>query len=136
YLERAQFSPHPDNYVSKQNVMQAVEDLQYNLSVSCVGMATVMTPLMYAELDFVVKRILGHPEVRKHIVPAGGSWWKVVEKLAAAQGRRTRASVLHNKARLGSSLLRAVADYTPSAFEQESVFSGFISDVDAFITTQ
>lgn len=136
FLERAQVSPHPDSYVSKQNVMQAVEDVQYNLSTSCVGMATVMTPLMYAELDFVVKRILGHEEVRKHIVPSGGSWWKVVEKLAAVQGRRTRASVLHNKARLGYSLLRQVAEYTPSRFEQDDVFSAFISDVDAFITTQ
>ncbi len=136
YLERAQSSPNPGGYVSKQNVMQAVEDLQYNVSTSCVGMATVMTPLMYAELDFVVERILGHPEVRRHLVPAGGSWWKVVEKLAAAQGRRTRASVLHNKARLGYSLLRKVAEYTPSQFEQDSVFSAFISDVDAFITTQ
>jgi hypothetical protein len=136
FLERAQSSPNPATYVSRQNVMQAVEDLQYNLSTACVGMATVMTPLMYAELDFVVKRILGHQEVRKHLVPAGGSWWKVVERLAAAQGNRTRASILHNKARLGYSLIRAIAEYTPSRFEQDDVFSAFISDVDAFITTQ
>lgn len=136
YLERAQSSPHPDNYVSRQNVMQAVEDLQYNLSVTCVGMSTVMTPLMYAELDFVVNRILGHTEVRKHLVPSGGSWWKVVEKLQAGQGRRTRASVLHNKARLGYSLIRAISEYTPSRFEQDAPFAEFISNVDAFITTQ
>lgn len=136
YLERAQASPHPDNYVSRQNVMQAVEDLQYNLSITCVGMATVMTPLMYAELDFVVNRILGHPEVRKHLVPSGGSWWKVVEKLQAGQGRRARASVLHNKARLGYSLVRAIADYTPSRFEEDTPFAEFISNIDAFITTQ
>ncbi|SEA04147.1 MULTISPECIES: hypothetical protein [unclassified Mycobacterium] len=136
YLERAQASPNPDNYVSRQNVMQAVEDLQYNLSVTCVGMATVMTPLMYAELDFVVNRILGHEEVRKHLVPSGGSWWKVVEKLQAGQGRRGRASVLHNKARLGYSLLREIAEYTPSRFEEDGPFSAFISNIDAFITTQ
>ncbi len=136
YLERAQVSPHPDNYVSRQNVMQAVEDTQYNLSSTCVGMATVMTPLMYAELDFVVKRILGHPEVRKHLVPSGGSWWQVVEKLQVGQGRRARASVLHNKARLGYALLRAIAEYTPSRFEENDVFAEFISNVDAFITTQ
>lgn len=136
YLERAQSSPHPDNYVSRQNVMQAVEDLQYNLSVTCVGMATVMTPLMYSELDFVVNRILGHEEVRKHLVPSGGSWWKVVEKLQAGQGRRARASVLHNKARLGYALIRAIADYSPSRFEEDAPFAEFISNVDAFITTQ
>lgn len=136
YLERAQSSPHPDNYVSRQNVMQAVEDLQYNLSITCVGMSTVMTPLMYAELDFVVNRILGHEEVRKHLVPSGGSWWKVVEKLQAGQGRRARASVLHNKARLGYSLVRSIAEYTPSRFEEDGPFAEFISNVDAFITTQ
>ena len=136
YLERAQSSPHPDNYVSRQNVMQAVEDLQYNLSTTCVGMATVMTPLMYSELDFVVKRILGHSEVRKHLVPSGGSWWKVVEKLQAGQGRRARASVVHNKARIGYSLIRSIAEYTPSRFEEDEPFAAFISNVDAFITTQ
>lgn len=136
YLERAGASPHPDSYISRQNVMQATEDLQYNLSTACVGMATVITPLMYAELDFVVKNILGHAEVRKHLVPSGGSWWKVVEKLQANQGRRTRASVLHNKARIGYALIREIAEYTPSQFEQDNAFSGFISNVDAFITTQ
>lgn len=136
YLEKAQTSPNPDNFVSRQNVMQSVEDLQYNLSTSCVGMATVMTPLMYAELDFVVTRILGHPEVRKHLIPSGGSWWKVVEKLQAGQGRIGRASVLHNKARVGYALIRDIASYLPSQFEQDGPFSKFISNVDAFITTQ
>lgn len=135
YLERVQSSPHPV-YVSPQNVMQAVEDLQYNLSTSCVGMATVMTPLMYAELDFVINRILGHPEVRKHLVPAGGSWWKVVERLAADRNQRVRASVLYNKARLGYTLIRDIADYSVARFEQEATFNAFISNVEAFITTQ
>ncbi|MCD5344939.1 hypothetical protein [Agromyces sp. S2-1-8] len=136
YLERAQVSPHPDNFVSRQNVMQAVEDLQYNLSTSCVGLATVMTPMMNAELDFVITRILGHEEIRSHLVPAGGSWLKVIEKLAATRGQRARASVLNNKARLGHALLTSIAEYTPSAFEQDEAFSRFISNVDAFITTQ
>ena len=135
YLERVQDSPHP-TYVSPQNVMQAVEDLQYNLSTSCVGMATVMTPLMYAELDFVVNRILSHKEVRKHLVPGGGSWWKVIEKLAADRNQRVRASVHYNKARLGYSLIREIAAYTPARFEQEAPFNSFISTMEAFITTQ
>jgi hypothetical protein len=136
FLEKAQLSPNPANYVSRQNVMQAVEDLQYNLSTNCIGMATVITPLMYAELDFVVTRILGHPEVRKHLVPSGGSWWKVVEKLNAGHAARGRASVLHTKARTGYELIRSIADYSPSLFEQDSTFSGFISNVDSFITVQ
>jgi hypothetical protein len=136
YLEKAQISPNPVNFVSRQNVMQAVEDLQYNLSTTCVGMATVMTPLMYSELDFVITRILDHAEVRKHLVPSGGSWWKVVEKLLVDQGRRARASALNNKARIGYTLIRDIASYVPSQFEQDGPFSEFISNVDAFITTQ
>jgi hypothetical protein len=116
--------------------MQAVEDLQYNLSTTCVGMATVLTPLMYSELDFVITRIFQHAEVRKHLVPSGGSWWKVVEKLLADQGKRVRASALNNKARIGYTLIRDIASYVPSQFEQDGPFSEFISNVDAFITTQ
>lgn len=136
YLERAQVSPHPGSYVSRQNVMRAVEDLQYNLSTSCVGLVTVMAPTMNDELTFVIKRILNHPEIRSHVVPGGGSWLKVIDRLAAARGRRARTSVINTKARLGYSLIRSIADYTPSAFEQDAPFSDFISKVDEFITTQ
>lgn len=136
YLERAQISPNPGNYVSRQNVMRAVEDLQYNLSTSCVGLVTVMAPTMNDELTFVIKRILNHPEIRSHVVPGGGSWLKVIDRLAAARGRRARTSVINTKARLGYSLIRSIADYTPSGFEQDAPFSDFISKVDEFITTQ
>lgn len=136
YIERVATSPHPDSFVSRQNIMQAIEDLQYNLSTTCVGMANVMTPLMYAELDFVVRRILGHEEVRKHLVPSGGSWWTVVEQLAGDRLPGGRASVLHNKARLGFAIIRSVADYSAAAFDANDVFAEFISNVDAFITTQ
>ncbi|RYC03824.1 hypothetical protein [Nocardioides zhouii] len=137
YLERAQISPNPTSYVSRQNVMQAVEDLQYNLSLACTGMATVMTPLIYDELDFVTRRILMHDEVRRQLAPSGGSWWKVVETLVLGMKHvRPRATVLNNKARLGHNILRAVAEYDPATFELDENFARFISDVEAFITTQ
>ncbi len=41
--------------------MQAVEDLQYDLSAHCIGMATVATPMIYAELNFIIRRFLMHP---------------------------------------------------------------------------
>jgi hypothetical protein len=91
---------------------------------------------MNDELTFVIKRILNHPEIRSHVVPGGGSWLKVIDRLAAARGRRARTSVINTKARLGYSLIRSIADYTPSAFEQDGPFSDFISKVDEFITTQ
>jgi hypothetical protein len=137
YLERAQASFNPDGFVSRQNVMQAVEDLQYNLSTHCVGMATVATPLIHAELNFVIRRILMHPEVLQQVVPVGGTWWRVVEKLYVdMKHRRPKATVYYNKAKLGHDIVKAIADYNPSTFESDVEFSAFISTVDAYITTQ
>ncbi len=137
YLERAQASPHPDNFVSRQNVMQAVEDLQYNLSMHCTGMANVITPLIYSELDFVTRRIFNHPVVRRHVAPSGGSWLRVVEEIYADMRRtRPKATVVYNKAKLGHDIIRSIADYNPATFEDDKNFAAFISNVDAFITTQ
>jgi hypothetical protein len=137
YLERAQQSPNPDSYVSRQNVMQAVEDVQYNLSTHCTGMATVITPLVYQELDFVIRRILMHQEVLRQVVPTGGTWWRVVERLCAEHKHaKPNATVLYNKARLGHDIIASISEYNPATFENDDQFSAFISKVDAFITTQ
>jgi hypothetical protein len=137
YLERGQASPNPENFVSRQNVKQAVEDLQYNLSIHCTGMATVITPLIYAELDFVTRRIFNHPVIRRHVAPSGGSWLKVVEEIYTDMRHvRPKASVIYSKAKLGNEILRLVADYNPATFEEPDTFSTFIRKVDAFITTQ
>lgn len=137
YLQRAQASFNPDNFVSRQNVMQSVEDLQYNLSLSCTGMVNVIAPLIDAELNFVLTRIFKHPEVVSQVVPSGGGWQRVVETLSAARKHsRGRATTLYNKARLGEAIIRSVANYTPADFESDAIFSEFISQVDAYITTQ
>lgn len=137
YLQYARESFNADAYVSRQGVMQAVEDLQYNLSTHCTGMATVITPLIDAELQFVGRRILMHPEVRSQVVPAGGSWKRVIEQLVLeARHRSFNATVLYNKAKLGQLIIDAVADYDPADFEADGPFSAFISTVDRFITTQ
>lgn len=137
YLERAQASMDPDSYVSRQNVMQAVEDLQYNLSTHCTGMSTVISPIADAELKFVLDRILNHPEIVQQIVPEGGTWKRVVEKLNTEQRKSPgSAATLYNKAKFGQGIINAIADYTPAAFEDDGIFSAFISMVDAFITTQ
>jgi hypothetical protein len=137
YLERAQDSPNPDSYVSRQKVAQAVEDLQYNLSTHCTGMANVITPLIYAEANFVIKKIFQHPDVVKQVAPIGGTWWRVVERLLSEMsGSRPRATVLYNKAKYGYDIIRSIAEYNPATFENDADFSAFISSVDAFITTQ
>jgi hypothetical protein len=137
YLERAQASFNPDSYVSRQNVMQAVEDLQYNLSTHCTGMANVITPMIYSELNFIIQRVFMHPEILRQVVPAGGTWWRVVETLyMGLKHARPKSTVIYNKAKLGHDILRSIADYNPAQFEDDAAFSAFISNVDAFITTQ
>src|SRR5882757_3376874 len=49
---------------------------------------------------------------------------------------RPKATVLYNKAKLGHDIIRSIADYNPATFEDDANFSAFISNVDAFITTQ
>ncbi|WP_339071570.1 hypothetical protein [Chitinophaga sp. 180180018-3] len=137
YIQKAQESPNPDSYVSRQTVMQAVEDLQYNLSTHCAGMANVISPIIYDGLYFVIKRILSHPEIVKQLVPAGGNWWKVVELLyEGMKHQRPKTTILYNKAKLGYAILNSIADYNPATFEDDTRYSTFISNVDAFIISQ
>ncbi|HVI43982.1 MAG TPA: hypothetical protein VM802_03915 [Chitinophaga sp.] len=137
YIQKAQESPNPDSYVSRQTVMQSVEDLQYNLSTHCSGMANVISPIIYDELYFVIKRILSHPEIVKQLVPAGGNWWKVVEMLyEGMKHQRPKTTILYNKAKLGYAILSSIADYNPATFEDDTRYSTFISNVDAFIISQ
>ena len=137
YIERAQISPNPTSYVSRQSVQQAVEDLQYNLSTHCTGMANIIGPLIYAELDFVIKQILMNDQIVQQVDPQGKTWWRVVETLfVGMHNTRPRSTVLYNKAKLGNTILRLVSDYDPATFEQDGPFGNFISSIDAFITTQ
>lgn len=136
YIERSQ-SSFNSGAISKGKVMQAVEDLQYNLSTHCTGMANVIAPLIHAELDFVIRRIFMHPEVLKRLVPQGGTWWRVVEILyMGLKNTRPKSTVIYNKAKQGNKIIRAIAEYNPSNFEDDAEFNSFISEVDAFITTQ
>ncbi|MEG3165133.1 hypothetical protein U1701_11060 [Sphingomonas sp. PB2P19] len=142
YLDRAQESYNPDSFVSKQNVMQAVEDLQYNLSTYCIGWPQVVAPVVDAEINFVLTRFMRNPAVARQILPAGGSWKRIVDKLNAerpkdAKKRAPRAAaLLYAKARQGMAIIEAVADYDPAAFEDDRSFSAFISLVDGYITTE
>jgi len=49
---------------------------------------------------------------------------------------RPKSTVLYNKAKLGYEIIKSIAEYNPVTFEDDEVFSDFISKVDAFITTQ
>ena len=137
YLERAQASPNPDSYVSKQNVMQAVEDLQYNLSTNCTGMANVITPLIYAELDFSSS---GSSCTRRSC-----STWCPSGAPGGRSSRARRRGMKHARPKATRPLQQGALGYDdhpvdrrlqPGDVRGRRGFSAFISNVDAFITTQ
>jgi|GEM_PF-1336442 len=137
YIRDVQDSPNPDIYVSRQPIMQAVEDLQYNLSTHCTGMANVISPIIHKELKFIREKIFSHPEVLKQLVPAGGSWWKVVELLFTEMKRsKPETRRLSNKAKFGNAIIMSIAAYDPGTFEDNAAFSRFMSNIDALILTQ
>ncbi len=137
YLEREQESLKED-YVPRQNVIQAVEDLQYNLSTHCTGMANVISPLINAELDFVMSKIFNHPEILRQVSPARGTWWRVVETLyMEMKNYRPKTTVFINKAKLGNMIINSIADYkNAEQFGLDTTFNPFVGNVDAFITSQ
>lgn len=134
YLDKAQLSENPEYFVSRQNIMQAIEDLQYNLSSFCTTMAKIAGPVINAELDFVMKEILQNPEITLRLAPDGSnSVWKVVEHELSAmrQGWAPNVKALYDKARYGDAIIRAIANYSPNQFDQ--TFSDFVGLVEAFI---
>lgn len=139
YLERAQEAFNPASFVSKQNVMQAIEDLQYNLSTHCVGWPQVMAPAIDAELNYVLTRFIGNEMIAQQVIPTGGSWKRVIDKLNSERPKKKpvpAAALLYAKAWQGMEILDKIAEYTPAAYENEREFSAFIGLVDAYITTE
>ncbi len=137
YLERAQSSKNPENLLLRQHIMQAVANLQRNLSVNCSGMVAVISAALDAELQFVIRRILKHDDILRQVVPEGGTWKRVVDKLNDERGKQAGpATTLCDKATEGKSIIEMISGYTPAAFEDDETFSAFISKVVAYISAQ
>ncbi len=133
YISKVERSNNPELFISKQNIFQAIEDLQYNLSNYCTGMAKVATPIMNKELDFVVERFLMHEDIRKQLAPNGnGSFWKVIENVQRGKGMMN-TSLLRNKAVFTHKIISAIANYTPLAFDDDKITGEFVSTVEALI---
>ncbi|MBS0125001.1 hypothetical protein [Thetidibacter halocola] len=124
-----------DNYssISASKVYQAIEDLQYNLSAYCTGLPKIAAPTMYAELDFVIRRILDSDDVKQQLGRRGSqSFWKVIEQVRGMQD----FTPLRNKGMYGHKILSTVARATPALVEDQSAFEDFIASVEAFILAE
>jgi hypothetical protein len=124
-----------DNYrsISSSKVYQAIEDLQYNLSAYCTGLPKIAAPSMYAELDFVIQRILNSDDVKQQLGRRGApSFWKVVEQVRGMQD----FTPLRNKGIFGHKIISTIARATPSFLEDQPAFEEFIANVEAFIVAE
>jgi hypothetical protein len=135
YLQKVEKSENPQFFVSRQNIAQAIEDLQYNLSTYCTGMTKVLAPVANRELDFVMKRILQNDEIIRQIAPRNSSSvWKVIERILQEwKGKSVNVVALRNKAVYGHMILQAIANYSAAMIDDDAEFSRFINTVEAFI---
>lgn len=135
YLQKIEKSENPQFFVSRQNIAQAIEDLQYNLSTYCTGMVKVLAPLANRELDFVMKRFLQNDEIIRQLAPRSStSVWKVIERILQEwRGKSVNVVALRNKAIYGHMILQAVANYSPALIDNDTEFSRFVNTVEAFI---
>lgn len=124
-----------DNYrsISPSKVYQAMEDLQYNLSAYCTGLPKIASPAMYAEMDFIIQRILDSEDVKQQLGRRGSpSFWKVVEQVRGMQD----FTPLRNKGIFGHKIISTIARATPDFVEDQSAFEEFIANVEAFIVAE
>lgn len=117
---------------SRQRVYQAIEDLQYSISAACSGMAKVAAPVMYREMDFVIRRLLGSEDFTTQLSKEGpASFMKVIENVRGVRG----LNPLRNKGMIGHQILSTIAAADPSLVEDSKRFDTFIGAVEAYIVT-
>lgn len=124
-----------DNYrsISPSKVYQAMEDLQYNLSAYCTGLPKIAAPSMYAEMDFIIQRILDSDDVKQQLGRRGSpSFWKVVEQVRGMED----FTPLRNKGIFGHKIISTIARATPDFVEDQPAFEEFIANVEAFIVAE
>jgi hypothetical protein len=130
YVENSASSLSQNSFVSKGGVMSLISALQTNLSTNCTNVASVMSPRINGEWNFIVFKIFSHPEIIRQISPTIPTWKGVVETLYASFKRKNvDANLVYEKAELCNSIIREIADYNPAVFEEEDNFLNFCSKV-------
>lgn len=129
YLQKISSSAERQN-VSQQRVIQAIEDLQYNLSGACNGLAKAAGPLMFAEMDFVIRRLLSSGDMVAAFSRFGSpKFVKVLESMNNVPS----LSALYNKGRYGHQMLDTLANHSANEFmDDPDLFAGFLYAVDKY----
>ena len=137
YIEKVEKSDQPESNVSRNGVAQVIDHLRYNLSTYCSGMAKVMTPIAYSELDFVIERVWKSQEIIDQLALHNtGSFWRAIERcLQEDSGHSIGLTALLKKAEYGHQILRAVADFSPQTILDDQRWTQLVSTIEAFIIT-
>ncbi|MEZ6133391.1 MAG: hypothetical protein R3C53_00640 [Pirellulaceae bacterium] len=108
-------SENPVAFVSRQYVAQTIDDLRFNLSNHCTGLAKAISPIIQKELDFVVNRFFQDEEIVQQLALHNSkSFWKVPERILQDRDSRCVNLTRRRQGAAGSRLGRSSVDsYLP-----------------------
>ncbi len=140
YIEKVESSTSFEN-VSKNNIFQAIEDLQTNLSDCCPPLAQASAGLMFKELEFISVRLFGDKDIMSQVGRREPTDLGVLKQLLADMNEMRSMSsqnidALFKKAMLGYSIIMEIARYTPLRMETGDNFGQFISMVQSYFVAQ
>jgi len=143
YIDRTESSFR--KRVNRQGVLQAITELQYNLTERMAGMALTQVTEMYNQLrqteaDSGVLGgldIMSHPEVVGQLSSGRRrDLWSVIERLAKEEfGVSPNVSALRTSAVEGFKVVEFIAAFKPGQFD-EDVFDAFVDSAKSWILSQ
>ncbi len=139
YIEKAEKNISYEN-VSRNNVYQAIEDLQYYLSQSCTGLVKISSNVINMELDFIMKRLFADKDIKEQIGRRDRTEMGVLTQILSTINNDRGMDVqnitaLYNKALLGNKIINEIANYTPDYMEVGNNWGRFISYCQSNIVT-
>ncbi|RYE40518.1 MAG: hypothetical protein EOP48_24650, partial [Sphingobacteriales bacterium] len=104
-IEKVEDSSNYDN-ISRNNIYQSIEDLQYNLSNNCTGLVKISSNVMNLELRFIMKRLFDDKDIKEQVGKRDRSPFGVLKQilidLNSERGMKMQNIIaLNNKAILG-----------------------------------
>jgi hypothetical protein len=140
YIAKLENSGYYEN-ISRNNIYQAIEDLQYNLSNNCIGLAKISSNVMNLELNFISKRLFEDKDIKEQIGKrdrtAFGVLKQILLDLNGERGMKMQNILaLNNKAILGHMIITDIAKFSPAYIQKDDNFGKFITNVQAYFLAQ
>jgi hypothetical protein len=140
YIEKVENTTYYDN-ISRNNIYQAIEDLQFNLSNNCTGLAKISSNVINMEMTFIMKRLFEDKDIREQIGKRDRTAFGVLKQiLLDLNGERGMKSqnilALNNKAILGHTIISEIAKFSQAYMETGDNFGKFITNVQAYFLAQ